>query len=77
MQEPEFLDAAVDKILKAAPDVCVVERSASLHVIEPLQRANVTVVCNVPITDMTDLAINTNTKAKICKNEAKECLLDC
>ena len=61
-QETEFLDTAVKRILAAAPDVCVIERSASLHVVELLQKANVTLVYNVPMTDMTSLAISTNTK---------------
>lgn len=62
-KETEFLDAAVDRILAAAPDVCVVERSASSLAVERLQMADVTVVYDVPMSDMTKLAITTNTKA--------------
>ena len=64
LQEPEYVDAAVDKILAVAPDVCVLERGASLNAVERLQKSNVTLVYNIPMTDMSNLAINTGTKVR-------------
>lgn len=77
-KENEFLDSAVERILAVSPDICVVERSVSWYAFELLQKANVTLVFNVPLTDMTNLALNTN--AKIVENVDdidKDCIGSC
>lgn len=48
--------------MAAGPDVCVIERRASLQAVERLQKEKITLVSDVSMTDLTNLAISTKTK---------------
>lgn len=61
-RQNDFLVSAIDRILKLAPDLCIVERSVARCAVERLKEAKITLVYNVSMEDLKKLAIHTNSK---------------